>query len=198
MANKKKNRGWKIVGIGCGCSLFILLILSGLYLYAGWLGYQEEPMFVEPLALSVQLEDSYIPTKPQEEKLFSIGYPEAFTILFYEEEIPGGGIQTVRLETWDYYSLALSLTFLNGELIAEDQLEITGPVDLASLPYYPEQFIAFMDLDQVLSAGGIASYIQIPLEELYMEEGVMYFAEGLSFGLKDNELVYIESFAISQ
>ncbi len=195
--SKNKKRGWAIFGAGCGCLVFIILIGLGIYLYAGWLGYKESPMVVEVQNTGIQLEDPYTLSPVQEEQLFSYGYPEAFTILFYEEETVSGEVAPVRLETWDYYSQGLSLTFINSDLIVEDHLEIDNLGSLEPLPYYPEQFSAFMSLEDVIKAAGIDTYVEIPLEKEFIEDGVLYYSYALTFGLKDNELLYIEALALS-
>ena len=109
-AKKNKKRAPMVLGAGCGCLFLIILIGVGIYLYAGWQGYQESPMLVEVQDKGIQFTDPYTLSSAQEEQLFSYGYPEAFTILFYEEETISGSVEPVRLETWDYYSQALSLT----------------------------------------------------------------------------------------
>jgi hypothetical protein len=198
MTEGKKKTGWAVFGLGCGCLVFVVLVALGIYLYAGWVGYQEDPMIVEVQESRSQLVDPYTLSSAQQEQLFTYGYPEAFTILFYEEETVGGGAAPVRLETWDYYTQTIELTFINGNLVAEDPLEIDEVGSLDPLPYYPEQFGAFMSLEEVIAAAGIDTYVDIPLEKEFMEEGVMYFANALTFGLKDNELIYIEALALSE
>ena len=193
---QKKKRGWIVLSLGCGFVLLFILLIGGIYLYAGWLGYQEAPKIIEVQESGSQLQDPYTLSPEQEEQLFAYGYPEAFTILFYEEEIVGGGVAPVRLETWDYYTQGTGLTFINGELEAEEPLEIEeefGSPD--PLLYYPEQFSAFMSLEEVIAAAGIDTYVEIPLEKDFLEGGVVYYANSLTFGLKDNELVYIEALA---
>lgn len=197
MAQTNKRRGWAIFGMGCGCLLFILILVTGLYLYAGWLGYKEAPMVVEVQEYNPQLDDPYTLSPAQEEKLFTYGYPEGFTILFYEEETLNQGVQTVRLETWEYYTQGIGLTFINGEITAEDPLEVTITDSLDQLPYYPQQFDAFMSLDEVLATAGIDTYVEIPLDNEFIDGGVSYFAKSLTFGLKNDELLYIEALAIS-
>ncbi len=71
------------------------------------------------------------------------------------------------------------------------------PGTLYPLPYYPEQFSAFMSLDEVIAAAGIETYVEIPLEKEYLKDGVVYYAQSLTFGLKDNELLYIEALALT-
>ena len=194
---KNKKRGWALLSAGCGCLFLIILIGVGIYLYAGWQGFQESPKLVEVQEKGIQITDPYSLSSAQEEQLFSYGYPEAFTILFYEEETISGSVEPVRLEIWDYYSQALSLTFFNGDLSAEDPLEIDDPGSLDPLPYFPEQFSAFMSLDEVIAAAGIDNYVEIPLEKEFIEDGVVYYAYSLTFGLKDNELMYVEALALS-
>jgi hypothetical protein len=192
---EKRNR----FGLKTGLVIFVLIILisAGLYLYAGWLGYQESPKRVEVDVPATSKPESYTLSSDQESSLLSYGYPEGFTILFYEEETPSQGIQTVRLETWDYYTKGTGLTFINGELTAEDPLKISeiGPID--PLPYSPDQFKAYMSLDEAISVTGIDTYIEIPVEDEFIEDGVLYFANSLSFGLKDDQLMYIEAIALT-
>lgn len=173
-----------------------LLIAGGIYLYAGWIGYQEAPKLIQAKNAMGQVKDPYQLSDQQQEILFTHGYPQGFTILFYEEEQTAGEIQTIRLEIWDYYTQGIGYTFINGEKTAEDVLEkYTG--SLQPLPYYPEQFGAFMSLDEVLAAVGIESYVEVPLQKEYLEDGVSYFAEGLTFGLQADELRYIEALAVT-
>ena len=66
--------------------LVLIILIVGVYLYAGWLGYKETAMIVEVQDVNPQLNDPYTLTPNQEEQLITYGYPEGFTILFYEEE----------------------------------------------------------------------------------------------------------------
>ena len=54
-----------------------------------------------------------------------------------------------------------------------------------------------MSLEEVISAAGIDTYVEIPLEKEFLEGGVSYFANSLTFGLKNDELLYIEALALS-
>jgi len=107
MAEKQSKKGWALFGAGCGCLVLIILAAAGVYLYAGWLGYREAPKKVDVQNSTIQMQDPHQLSAAQEYTLFSRGYPEAFTILFYEEETVNGTIQTVRLETWDTIRKAL-------------------------------------------------------------------------------------------
>ena len=178
--------------------LTIIIFAAGIYLYAGWIGFQETPKFIEVRESQPLISASYALSLEQENKLGSYGYPEAFTILFYEEETPDNGVQAVRLETWEYYSQGIELTFINGDLVSEDPLEIENLGPLASIPYSPEQFSAFMSLENVIAAAGIDTYIEVPLNKELIDEGELYFSDSLSFGLQDNQLVYIEALALTE
>ena len=183
--------------VGCGGLLVLLLAAGGVFLYAGWLGYQEAPKIIEGQQPGLQLQDPYSLTPAQEEIVLALGYPEAFTILFYEEETPGATVRDVRLETWDYYSQRKGFTFINGELTGEDVLEISELKALDPLPYFPEQFGAYMTLAQVLAAAGLDTYVEIPMEKAYLAGAEVYYGKALTFGIIDGELRYIEALALS-
>ena len=176
--------------------LAIIILAAGTYLYAGWLGYQEAPKIIEVQDAQSPDSDPYSLSPEQKSELDSYGDPEAFTILFYEEETPDQGIQTVRLETWDYYSLGIGLTFINGELVSEDPLEVGDLGSLSPQPYAPAMFSAFMSLEDVVAAAGINSYVEIPLNKEVMHKGILYYADSLSFGLQGDQLIYIEALAL--
>jgi hypothetical protein len=174
----------------------VILIALGIFLYAGWLGYQEAPKRIEVQDPAESTYPSYTLSPDQETYLLSYGYPQSFTILFYEEETANQGIQTVRLETWDYYTLGVGLTFINGALTSEDTIAWDSSDPLVPLPYMPEQFSAFMGLEEVIAAAGLDTYIEVPLNKELMQAGTLYYAESLSFGLQDDQLVYVEALAV--
>lgn len=176
--------------------LLLVLSAAGVYLYAGWAGYQEAPKYIEVQDTPERAVKAYDLSNDQEEVVLSHGYPDAFMILFYEEETPGEGIRIVRLESWDYYTLELAFTFINGETVSQGPFDWDFQGDLISAPYAPEQFSAFMSLAEVIAAGEIDAYIEVPLNKELMDEGKLYYANSLSFGLRDDQLVYIESLAL--
>jgi hypothetical protein len=198
MMNPDQNRNQGSNKIAWMLLSLILLVAAGIYVYAGWQGYREAPKLVEVKSSSVNFEDPYALSNSQQEKIFSHGYPEAFTILYYEEELAEGSVQTVRLEIWDYYTGGMELTFINGELVAEDPIESSAISELSPLPYSPGQFTAFMSLSEVIATAGIAAYIEIPLDREIMDQGVLYYADSLSFGIQDNRLIYIEALALTE
>ena len=76
-------------------------------------------------------------------------------------------------------------------------MEVTEIGTIDPLPYFPEQFGAYMSLDEVISAAAIDTYAEIPVEDEFIQGGVLYFANSLSFGLKDDQLVYLEAIALT-
>ncbi|MFO8036530.1 MAG: hypothetical protein R6U57_07890 [Anaerolineales bacterium] len=191
--NRKGKRIWIPLGIVCGG---ILVVLGGIFLWAGWQGYQEAPKLIEGSVPQGSSGVGYLLTPDQAGIQTELGPPEAFTLLFYEEETVDGSLRDVRLESWDYYSQGVGYTFINGELTGEDELDISEIGQLAPMPYDPEQFEAYMSLNEVLAAASLETYVEIPLEKAFLEGGDLYYGESLTFGLVDGELRYLEALAL--
>jgi len=198
--DSSEKSGKKGLGVclfaSCGGLLALLLAAGGIFLFAGWQGYQEAPKIIEGFQPGVHLQDPYTLSPAQTDVLISRGYPEAFTLLFYEEVAEDGSLQDIRLESWDYYSQGVGYTFINGELTGEDELDTTEIGQLVPMPYFPEQFGAYMSLDEVLAAAGLETFIEIPLEKEFLEDGDLFYGESLTFGLVAGELRYLEALAL--
>lgn len=195
---EKKSKGcWIPLLIGCGGLVVLALIAGGVFLYAGWLGFQEAPKLVEGEHPPVSPPARYGYSPQQERSLGENGNPESFTILFYQEEAEDASPRDIRLETWRYYHLGKELTFINGVLQEEAALAIQDPGALSPLPYTPDQFTAYLTLEEVLSAAGLESYLEVPLDNEYLEEGQLYYGQALTFGLQKDELRYIEALAVT-
>ncbi|MFO8036063.1 MAG: hypothetical protein R6U57_05505 [Anaerolineales bacterium] len=192
--DQKKRKPLLTIVVGL---IFLILVAGGVFLYAGWLGYQEAPKLVEEGVPDIGALEMYDLAPAQETLLGDYGYPEAFTILFYEEEAVDASLQDVRLETWQYYTQGVGFTFINGELTAEDPIDMEDTPVLDPLPYTPEQFSAYMTLDQVLASAGLDTYVEIPLEKEFLEDADLYYGEALTFGMVDGELRYVEALALT-
>jgi hypothetical protein len=182
--------------LGCGAGLALVVLAVIVVLAGGWIEYQATPKIVEgiePGAMELALEPLSADQKAVVDRL---GHPEAFSLLFYEEETEDGSLGDVRFETWSYYTSALEYTFINGEQVAEDPLEIDLMGELVVIPYHPEQFVAYMDLDEVIASAGLETYLVVPLEKELVDGGEVYYADELTFGLKDDELLYVEALAL--
>ena len=68
--------------------------------------------------------------------------------------------------------------------------------ELALIPYKPEQFTEYMTLDEVIASANLNEYLVVPLEEELVESGEVYYADQLTFGLKNNKLMYIETLVV--
>ena len=182
--------------LGCGVGTLIVAVLVAIFLIGGWQAYQQEPKIVEGLEPETLDLISYSLSGDQAAVIDHLGNPEAFSILFYEEEQVDGSLIDVRFETWSYYSGGLEYTFINGDQVAEDLLEIELLGELVPIPYRPEQFIAYMSLDEVIASGGLETYLIVPLEKELVDSGEVYYADELTFGMKNDELLYIEALAL--
>lgn len=182
--------------LGCGAGTFIVAVLAAIFLIGGWQAYQQEPKIVEGIEPETLDLISYSLSGDQAGVIDHRGNPEAFSILFYEEEQVDGSLIDVRFETWSYYSGGLEYTFINGDQVAEDPLDIELFGDLVPIPYRPEQFVAYMSLDEMVASTGLGSYLVVPLEKELVDGGEVYYADELTFGLKDGELLYVEALAL--
>ncbi|MGD2048040.1 MAG: zinc ribbon domain-containing protein [Chloroflexota bacterium] len=192
-----KTRGrWLWPTVGCGC-LTLLLVVAAVATVA-WLGYEEyksSPMLVEEMSSGGDVSAGYTLSAVQQDLVKQQGYPESFAILFYQEESSDGSLEDIRYETWSYYSAGTEFTFLNGQLIDEGALNLEVS-DLVPLTYQPEQFTLAMNLDEVIATAGLDRYLVIPVDEIMVEDAQVYFAEQLTFGLKEDELVFVETLAL--
>jgi len=173
----------------------LLLLAVGLFLTTGCL-LQDVLGRIGASELQTSQVELYQLSAEQSALVDEIGYPESFILLFYEEEAVDGSLQVVRLETWDYFTEGEIYTFLNGKLDSSEKLDTGDLGTLAPLPYFPEQFGANMTLDDVLDAAGVEDFIEVPLEKEYLENGDLYYADALAFGLVDGELRYLEALAL--
>ncbi len=128
----------------------------------------------------------------QRETLGKWGYPDSFAILFFDEQSDAGTVEATRYETWSYYTRGHDVTFINGDLASENPLQPATNL-VTPMPYKPERFAAYMTLPQVVNAGRLASFTEIPLESKLVPGGKSYFADRLTFGIKDGKLRYIET-----
>jgi hypothetical protein len=139
----------------------------------------------------------YVLSGEQQALIDQFGYPDAFTIQFYVDSLTDQSQQEVRLEIWTYYLAGQEITLLNGQVI--DRFEIDIPYGaLAPVPYRPEQFTGNMDADTALLASGLQEYIKAPLETESVPGGILLFGEQIVLGLKDDNLLYVEGFALEE
>lgn len=189
-------RRWRWVGAGCGLGAIILLGLVAFFLFAGWQGSHSTPVLVEDLDPASGSAASYPLSSDQQQVLDELGSPEAFSMLFYDQPDASGAEVNVRQETWTYYSSEMVIAFTDGREVRRDPLVVDLDGQLAEPPAQPQDFTAYMTLEDVVGAAGLTSYLAVPLEEAYAPAAAVYYAEGLTFGLVRGELRYLEALAV--
>lgn len=193
--SQAQRRRRAIIGAGCGAAVVAAMALVGGLLWVGYQDYRTSPKIVEDIQITATPAGRLPLSGEQQQVRSERGAPQAFMILFYDEELEDGSTGAVRLETWTYYTDSLEYTFINGELVGEDAIEVDIG-DLAGIPYTPEQFQAYMDLEGVLASAGLEAYLVVPLERELVQDGEVYYADRLTFGLKKGELRYVEALAL--
>jgi hypothetical protein len=177
--------------VGVFLVLALLIIAALLWNSA----YHEVPKIFEDVSAEDLMLEPYSLTDIQEQTLRQRGQPDGFAILFYEDNDVDGNMTVMRQETWSYYSQNVDVIFLNGELVLEDPLEYEN-AEVAPLSYRPEQFTAFMSLEEVIAAAVLDEYLVVPVEDEIVDDAAVYYAAELTFGLQDGELIYVEALPI--
>ena len=195
---EKKKHGWVIFAAGCAVLTGGIVLLLVIYLAVGWQSYQDAPKIVSEVESEILVTEEYDLGQDQMDAYLDYGFPEAFRILFYDEILPDGSIGPVRLESWTYYSQGVELSFLNGEKTGVETMKNPQLGNLILPPYFPEQFTAYMSLDEVVTAAGLDQYAVIPLEKDYLEGSEVYYGPQLSFGMKDGELRMVEVLGLTE
>ncbi len=161
----------------------------------GKIGYAE--FFSSPRLVSVwayqKLDAPYQLSEDQQGYVNTSGYPASFSIMFYQEQGKAGQIQEVRHETWYYFNPDLKITFINGRFSAAEASEIQR--GSSRWLYRPEMFTAYMTPEQVADAAGLLEWLIVPIEENLVANAEVYYADGLTFGMKNGKLIYIEMLA---
>ena len=140
--------GW---GIVISLVLFIgLATVVGALALLGIRDINQSPLEISEL-LPFPKPSEYSLSSEQQDLRSQLGAPDHFTILFYEDDF--GGTST-RMETWIYSQLGKSFTWLNGSLESEESIPVLSG-EVLPLPYFPEQFTAYMSLEEVIGAAGI-------------------------------------------
>lgn len=166
-----------------------MLCLVGTLAALGLRDLNQSPLHVSdirPFNLSPR---GYALSGDQSDTIAAMGYPDSFIILFYDDDFGG---ESTRLETWIYSSLGQKITFVSGQRESSETFESLDGEILAA-PYTPEQFSAYMSLEEVVATTEIDEFLLLPLERELVPGGESYFGDRLAFGLKDDQLLYVEA-----
>ena len=189
-----RHRRWELAAAACGCAGLLGATCLTLAML-GLIGYDVQrstPRILEGIEVSAAAPPEYELTADQQETLTALGLPQSFSILFYQDTMEDGSVYDVRKETWTYFDAQTEIAFVDGARVAQDPVVIEGAT-VQPVPYRPEQFTGGMTLAQVLAAASLDTYLMVPLEKELLPQGEVYYADQLTFGLKDGELRYIES-----
>jgi len=168
-----------------------------LVLYLSYKDYLNSPKMMEGAHINPTAAVSYALTADQAEAVSKYGYPDSFTVTFYKEEFAPDFTGEVREEIWRYYTAGTSLSFYEGILVNEATMP-DPPTSWVPLPYHPDQFTAYAALESVLASASIKDYFELPLEKELIENGILYYAPGLTFGTVNDRLVYVETISMQQ
>ena len=138
----------------------------------------------------------YTLSAEQRQVVDELGYPDAFTLLFYQDLDEQDRYYDIRYESWQYGAVGREVVFVNGELIRDVPAEAVPPA-LAATPYRPEQFAASMRLNDVLASAGIAEYARAAADPLLVPSAEICLARQLAFGLKDGRLMAVETLPVA-
>jgi hypothetical protein len=188
-----------------GKTVFLITLITGLILCAAlglilYLSYQEylvSPKLVEGAYADPSAAKTYTLTPDQAAVVAKYGFPDSFTITFYQEEFSPDFTGEVRDEIWRYYNDGVALTFYEGILVNQETIP-DPPTSWVPLPYQPDQFTAYASLKSILATAAIKDYFELPLEEELIDNGSLYYAPGLTFGTVNDRLVYVETISMKE
>ncbi|MDW7656812.1 MAG: hypothetical protein SCM11_06525 [Bacillota bacterium] len=179
-----RARGKRAVFIVC----LVGWILLGTYVVVQGLHVSKD------LAYSVSVEHAQYETEPFEPYVLSadqqgviaeFGNPHGFVILFATQG---------RQETWFYYDEGLVLDFLGGIEIQRAPDKTLVGLSTARTPYAPHNFTSKMTPGTALSVAELDRFLVDPLQDELVENGTLYFGEGIALGFVDDGLCYVETF----
>lgn len=130
--------------------------------------------------------------KDQQEMVEELGHPDSFTLIMVEEDEKPGIWH--RMESWDYYELEASFSFVDGTLSGSHDIKDFPSFTLLPNIYTPEQFENGMRLQEVKEKI-IADrpFGETDLQKEILPEARIVGAEQLILGFMGDILVYVET-----
>ena len=130
--------------------------------------------------------------KDQQEMVEELGHPDSFTLIIVEED-ENPGIWH-RMESWDYYKLETSFSFVDGTLSGSYDIKDFPSFTLLPNIYTPEQFENGMRLQEV-EKKIIADrpFGKVDLQKEILPEAKILGTEQLIMGFIGDMLVYVET-----
>lgn len=192
--SRKQKPIWFIV---IGVFLMITCIALAVSIIIIRNAYLQTPRIVNVLNSGSSGEYVYTLSIDQQKTIEELGYPDAFSIYFYQIDPDAGYDQGIRFETWTYYNKKILLSFQDGEPTSQETIESAQGNNLP-MPYRPEQFATFMSLNRLIKSTGIQKYLILPLEPEIVRDGQVFYADQLTFGMKNDRLMFVETLALTE
>jgi len=180
---------------GCTVTLLVVLgsvsLLSGAYLWM-YLDHSGPTLVRHTTQADPPARPAYLLSAEQQQIIDASGYPDSFTLMFYQDLDEQGQPYDVRFECWSYSAEGRQAVFINGEQVSDARGGVPAP-GLVAAPYRPEQFGASMRLKDVLLAAGIQEYARAAADPGLVVSGEVYFAAQIAFGMKAGQLMTVET-----
>jgi len=192
--SRKQPKIWFIV---TGVFLIFACVALALSIIIIRNAYLQTPRIVNLPNSESSSELAYTLSIDQKKTIEELGYPDAFTIYFYQDNPDGGYDQGIRFESWTYYNKRLMLTFENGVPTSQETID-PAPGNNLPMPYRPEQFATFMSLNRLIKSTGIQKYLILPLEPEVVRDGQVFYTDQLTFGMKNDRLMFVETLALTE
>ena len=126
----------------------------------------------------------------QQEIVETLGRPEQFALTY----LPKGsdeGSEFVRQETWFYPSMKRKISFLNGEIVSTEELDIKEGVVYTPTLLKSEDFDFYSTLNKVKKITGNLEPMELPG---FFDEGVeTYASSDVMFVFENGYLTYAET-----
>jgi len=180
---KKKLRILFIMLLIAQIVLGIIIIAASLFITAD----EEFPIYVENAELIEDDFDPYILSDDQKNIINTYGYPTGFTILYVGEN----GMD--RQETWYYSKEGLVIDYFNGIKLSKAYDNSLKDFNVEPTYNYPEDFVRGMTPGTALSQADSNSFMIVPVEDAIVNEGTLYYGEGIILGFDETGLSYVET-----
>ena len=177
---RKKHKLFIILGI-VWFVIGVVFVVISLILTSNQTG---DTLYVEKPEYEYEAFEPYQLSEEQRLAIDEYGFPDSFTIL---------NTNGMRQETWFYYKNGFVIDYLGGIEIERIQDAELTKLDVGKTVYTPNDFAFGMTPGTALSAAGLDEFVVEPLDKEYVEDGVLYFGEGIVMGFIDDELYYVET-----
>lgn len=147
-----------------------------------------------PAASSVS---QYTLSATQQAYVDEYGYPDRFTIFFFDEMLPDGEMFSMRHESWYYDARGYEIVFRNGDKFTERNGALIQIEGLGRTIYTPQGFSAEMNLDALLNIQGETSFFVQNIDDELIA-GELIFIQGLAAGFEEGRLSYVETLPLSE